>query len=73
MFQNIYNVVLLFVYLEAYKMVKYFHKTQENFEKCCERDRQKAKLLEAHGIKIYRIIYSDNILFKLQELLELLD
>ena len=68
-----YNLVIEYDGEQHYKMVKYFHKTQENFEKCCERDRQKAKLLEAHGIKIYRIIYSDNILFKLQELLELLD
>lgn len=68
-----YNVVIEYDGEQHYKFVEYFHKTIEGFEKAKARDELKEELLKQHNIIVYRIIYSDDILYKLSEILNSLN
>lgn len=46
---------------QHYKNIKYFYKTNENFEKAQNRDRLKEELLKQHNIPLVRISYKDNL------------
>lgn len=63
------NSVIEYDGQQHYIFVKWFHKTEENFEKCKQRDKLKEKLLKDNGIKIFRILYSDDIISKLEEII----
>lgn len=68
-----YNIVIEYDGEQHYKFVKYFHKTYSNFLKNQERDKEKSLLLNNHNIKLYRILYNDDIISKLNEIIKLLN
>lgn len=67
---NDYNIVIEYDGQQHYQFVKFFHKTEKKFLECVERDKIKEKLLLEHNICVLRIRFDEDILSRINEIIQ---